>query len=236
VACAQPTCPLVVNKDCTEWLIEVEAATPSVVFAVRDTSGHELVDVRVYVDDVPLTEKLVGRAIAIDPGLRRFRYEVAGIPPLETSVVIREAEKNRLLSVTVSRSGTPEAPSSGSPAGEAPALPADHAKPARHAIPTPALLTAGAGVLALGSFAFFGLRGHNDIQNMRGTCAPNCAESDVASARTNVLVANVSLGVAVAAFGASVWLYTASRPAKGSAWLSVEPTMGGGVGRLGGSF
>src|SRR4051794_8092328 len=56
IACAQSTCPLQVKTDCTQWLGEIEATLPSVVFAATDDHGNDVVDVRVWMDGVVLAE------------------------------------------------------------------------------------------------------------------------------------------------------------------------------------
>ncbi len=66
--------------DCTTWLAQVDQAIPSIVFAVKDGSGNDLSAVRVTMDGQPLTDKLDGTAIQIDPGEHHFSFESADLP------------------------------------------------------------------------------------------------------------------------------------------------------------
>ena len=70
----------------------------------------------------------------------------------------------------------------------------------------PALVVGGIGVLALGSFAIFGLGGKSDVNNLENTCKPHCAESDVDKARTKLIIADISLGVGIVALGVATYL------------------------------
>ncbi len=100
LVCARATCGSILATDCTAWLPEVEAALPTVVPAVRDQSGHDLVQVRVLVDGELIASSLGGTAIEVDPGVHTFRFESAGAT-IERSVLVREGEKHRLISVVM---------------------------------------------------------------------------------------------------------------------------------------
>lgn len=101
VMCAQPECPPMLQNDCSPWLAEVDKLIPSVVFVVHDASGGDLVDVTVALDGAPLVARLVGRAVDVDPGDHVFRFEAAGMQPVELRVLVREGEKARRLDVTL---------------------------------------------------------------------------------------------------------------------------------------
>jgi hypothetical protein len=75
-------------------------------------------------------------------------------------------------------------------------------------------IAAGVGVLALSSFAYFGLAAQSDATDMRNTCKPNCPADRVDAARSKLVVANVSLGVVIAAFGVAgaLWLLQPQAP------------------------
>jgi hypothetical protein len=218
VACSQPSCPRPIQDDCVRWLAEVDASLPTVVVHATWSDGRDAVGVRTFVDGVPIEGADRGRAIAIDPGERTFRFERAGARPVQTSYVIREGEKNRPLSVVF----TPAAPvppeTAPPPTGSAP--PADAAT--RAPVPVTAYAAAGVGVLGLASFAFFAVKGTNELDDLRSTCKPNCASSDVSSARTKLLVGDVSLAVGVAAFALAAWLLF-DRPTAPRARVGLAP-------------
>ncbi len=93
-------------------------------------------------------------------------------------------------------------------------------------------MAAGIGVVALSSFAYFGLSADGDAADLRRTCAPNCAPDRVDAVRSKLVLANVSLGVGVAAFGVAgaLWLLKGSAPPPSSSLrLDVVPTHGRGA-------
>lgn len=106
--CTAATCPGPIREDCAQRLKDVEAAIPSVVFVVRDTGGHDLSAVRVTMDGEPLLQKLDGAAIAIDPGEHHFGFESEGLVDAESSVLVREGESHRQVSVVLKSAAAPE--------------------------------------------------------------------------------------------------------------------------------
>lgn len=98
LVCAADACPSFVKSECAKWLGEVDANQPTVIFAVRDADGRDVVDVKVEVDGVVLTEKVGGSALPVDPGEHTFRLTRATSPgSVEQRVVIRVTEKNRIV-------------------------------------------------------------------------------------------------------------------------------------------
>jgi hypothetical protein len=204
--CSQAGCPGATRADCVPWLAEVEKALPSVVITAKDAGGRELVDVGVSFDGAPLASRLDGRSLAIDPGEHTFRLEAAGHPPLEQRVVIHEAEKARPLAFSFPWSAVtprPAPPASHAAATASAGLPSLH--------PGPAVYALGAvSLVALGSFVYFGLTGTHDANGLRDACYPHCAASDVSNANRELLVADVSLGIAVVAAGVATYLLLTS--------------------------
>lgn len=100
VACSASTCSEYVINDCMQWLAEIDAILPTVVFMAVDAAGAETAAVRVSVDGELLVEKLDGKAVTVDPGEHTVRYEMAGIEALEQKVLIRQAEKNRIVAAS----------------------------------------------------------------------------------------------------------------------------------------
>ncbi len=88
------------------------------------------------VDGRPLTTKIDGTALRVDPGPHAFSFQVAGQPPVTRSLVVKEGEKQRIESVVI---GPP-------PTG--PALDTSAAKSAR-ARQTAGLIAGGVGVSGL---------------------------------------------------------------------------------------
>ena len=98
LVCARPHCPVIVRNDCIRWLAEVESSLPTVVLRAVDENGRDLLDVRVTLDDKMITEKLDGKAVALDPGAHTFRFEAKDREPVVEQVLVRQGEVNRIVS------------------------------------------------------------------------------------------------------------------------------------------
>jgi hypothetical protein len=118
--CASHGCPGPVRKDCTERLDEVQKALPTVVFAVRSARGDDMTSVRVRMDGAVLPATLGGGATPVDPGSHEFTFEAEGFATLKEQILVREAEKERGVSVVLQPAEEPRP----SPAGAAPQSPA----------------------------------------------------------------------------------------------------------------
>jgi hypothetical protein len=106
--CTAASCPGAIREDCAQRLKEVEAAIPSVVFVVRDSSGKDLSDVHVNMDGAPLLEKLDGTSVTIDPGEHHFTFESDAFRTGETTVIVREGDSNRQVRVILKSTTAPE--------------------------------------------------------------------------------------------------------------------------------
>lgn len=96
--CARSVCPAFVARDCTRWIDEVDAATPTVVFSAT-LDGRDVTDVSVTVDGVVFADQLDGAAVPLDPGPHDITFGRAGLEPLRQQVLARTGEKNRAVSV-----------------------------------------------------------------------------------------------------------------------------------------
>jgi hypothetical protein len=190
IVCSQNSCPTLVRADCGPWLGEVESALPSVVVTARDAAGVDVVDVRWFIDGVRMGELLNGEAISLDPGEHRFRFEHSPSAPVEEQLLIREREKSRRLVVQF-----------GGPAVETAAV------GKRSAAIWPYLL-AGAGGVAMGSFAYFGIKGRVDADMCHGNCSPAEAEPITNELRA----ADISLVSGLVLTAAAAWLLLTSSP------------------------
>jgi hypothetical protein len=213
IMCARPVCPGPVKKDCAQWLSEVEATLPTVVLGAKDASGGDVIDVRVSVDGTPLLDKLDGSSIPVDPGPHAFHFEWPGHGSVDLEVLARQGEKNRLVTANFTKATSTAA----SPVET----------PAAVSHPTPLGVWVLGGVAVVGGALFTGLAisGQSDVDNLRVTCAPNCSQSSVDSARTKIIVANVALGVGIASLGAATVWFLLSRGSKGETTaVSFQPT------------
>ena len=248
LVCARDVCPGPIKRDCLDWLNQLETVAPTVVFAAKDGT-RDIADVKVSVDGVLVTEKLEGRPVQMDLGQHTFKFEYQGQTKEET-VVIGAGQKGRNIAVVFG----------GTPAPVVPVTPGT--EKAREPSLVPALIVGGIGVVGVTMFAIFGLSGKSDVDAIKDSnCKPNCKETDVDSARTKLIIADISLGVGVVALGVATYMIL-TRPkvdasvksgqlsppprdderneGKKSAFqgwnVNFGPTTGGAVGSVGASF
>lgn len=243
VRCARKSCPEPIQRDCTDWLSEVNARFPSVRMVAKDETGSEVKALTVIVDGQSLAESVSNDLLAVDPGTHVLRIQSQGKFPVEVRISINPGEKAREIFVRL----TSQEKSSGN------ALPAPHpqaASPSPQPAPTPALAPPAAaapssnalhvlgwelGALAVGAFAsdaYFGISGaaERSADLSPGGCAPRCSAAEVQSVHTKFLVADVSLGVGIAATGGALYLllpHLLSGAPSSSARLSIGPQAGG---------
>lgn len=194
LACSAAACPDLVREDCTRSLVELERATPSVVFAAR-ADGRDISDVRVLLDGEAIGSALDGHAVTIDPGSHIARFERAGGGVYEVRLIAREGEKNRPISATfvsTTPNAAPEKPKAES--GRFPVLP---------------VLLGGTGLLAIGGSFYLRLNANADASRLHDTCAPSCDPSSRDALSDKLVVANVALGVGIGALAlaAATWLF-----------------------------
>jgi hypothetical protein len=110
IACSQPQCPDEIVNRCTPWLREVKDSIPTVIMVARDADDRDVTRVSVSVDGVLVSESLSGRPLELDPGPHEFLFEPAGHPPIEMTVVVAFAEKNRMVIARLSPPPTAASP------------------------------------------------------------------------------------------------------------------------------
>jgi hypothetical protein len=217
LVCSRNECPAVLRRDCAGWLGEVEAALPSFVVAAK-ADGRDVADVRVLVDGEAVAASLDGTAIAVDPGRHELRFEREGSDPISQTLLIREGEKNRSVTVDFGSAAPP-------PRGE------------RNMVPVYGL--AALGAIGLGSFTYFGLRSHAKKADLE-SCKGHCPVDDVDAVKRDQLVADVSLGLGLVALGAAAYLYfggSERTPPAESAWSAgFTPLPSGGAATVAARF
>jgi hypothetical protein len=100
---------------------------------------------------------------------------------------------------------------------------------ARRPTPVGGFVLIGVGAVGAAGFAFLAALGKHDLDEMRkpGGCAPNCDPSRVGTARTEIVAANVSLGVGIVAAGLGAYLLLKPRPSETGFEIGVRPAVGG---------
>jgi hypothetical protein len=217
-------------KDCTDWLAQVEATIPSIVFEATDGHGNDLSAVKVTIDGHPLADKLDGSALQVDPGKHRFAFDDAdGLAQVESTIVVREGDKDRRVRVTfgTSRSGvvTPAQPKT--PDGAS-------------GTPTAAWVILGVGAAGVIAGSVFGVMALNDGShlNTQTGCpkaCPNTALPQIDTLHRDQWASDIGLGVGVIGLGVGVvLLLTSHGPEAAPAAVSLD--VGPGVVLLGGRF
>lgn len=204
--CSARDCPTVLRRDCSSWLEETNPQIPSIVLGAHDEQGHDVVDARASVDGVVVREHLDGNPIELDPGSHVVHFERAGVPPVDVQVVLRAGEKNRPVLASLAPASTPlAAPPQPTPAPAPPAAPSAPATERGH-VPAGAWVLGALGVAAMGVFGYFGVRGMSDANGLRSSCAPGCQDGQVQNVRTELIAADVGLGVGAVSLGAALWI------------------------------
>jgi hypothetical protein len=251
---ADAKCPLQVRMDCSKFLDQNNKSLPTVIFAVVDSDGKDIMDVKVFSDAEQVATSLNCRAVELDPGPHHLRFVLPEGRELTEDVLIREGEKQRLVRVSAGSTTPSLAPpdsASPSPPIPAPAIPF-HAEAAPPALrpsgrpPVGAWIAGGGAVLALATGVTLGLVGAGK-QDQLEQCRPNCPNSKRATydnAKAIFLGADISFGVAAVATGVATWLFL-SRPSVGAESIAgsgervtvgVSPARGGGTVVLGSVF
>ena len=181
LVCAQEACDAVVRDDCKTWLVEVEAARPSLVFTVKDETGGDLTDVRVTANGQLVADRLDGTAVSIDPGEYELRFEARGIGVAQQTILVVEGQKSRLVEVVLG--------------GGVPQRPAQKAAPSSLA---PFAWTAfGIGGAGLVTFAALQGVAQSEYADFEDSCGHTraCSDEDVAPTRDKFIASMAMLGV-----------------------------------------
>jgi len=210
IKCAAEECPTVIRQDCDMFLRDLSKIMPTVVLAAVDEKGNDLANVRVVIDGRPLVGELNGRSIQIDPGPHQFLFISEDGREMKKTVVVREGDRARPIQVTFAAVGQapPAQPTSAMPPPSAPAPAPDTS--AGSGSKTAAYVFAGLGLAAVGAFAYFGLTGMREENDLEESCSPNCTDEQVNVIRKNYMLADISLGVAAVSFGLGAYFALSS--------------------------
>jgi hypothetical protein len=212
--CSRPECPAAVRSDCAQWMTEIEAAMPTVVLGVRDASGQDVLGARVSVDGVAVTHGLDGKALEVDPGVHKFRFESGGAA-VEQAVLIREGEKSRAITAMLDVGPV-------APAERSSARPAAGSSPASSTTssPHPSAWTwalGGIGLVALGLGAYLELSVNADASGLQSSCGHFCshAQVDPLVLKQQVL-GPIAFGVGALSLGLAAYTFFAAPVAGGA--------------------
>jgi hypothetical protein len=212
-------CPLPIRNECTQLYTTVEGRLPTLVFSLVDSSGNDVVDVKAWSGDALIASGLDGRPVAVNPGLHELRFELSNGEVVTKSVVVRQGEKDRIVSLQLPRNdlGSTEPASVGS---EQAASSVAASGTTGLKVPLGSWIAYGVGVAALGAWGTFALLGRNEDQSL-DKCSPNCPstlQKDYDAMKRDYMIADISLGVAgAAAVAGTVILLTMGRRSKAPA-------------------
>lgn len=196
--CLRPTCPTILRADCAQWFDEIERSLPSVVVSARDPAGRPRTDVEVSLDGQPFAGRADGKPFVVDPGIHVFEIHDATGAHASIRAVVAEGQKNVRIDAVLETAGATPGRSS-SPATS---------EPSRRPSYTLPIVFGALGLVAAGSFAFFGLTGKGEQATLERTCSPRCSDEQAAPAFRSYLVADVSLLVSLVSSGAAVFFLT----------------------------
>ncbi|MEZ4219301.1 MAG: hypothetical protein R3B13_00140 [Polyangiaceae bacterium] len=202
--CARDTCPKVVREECRELVSKLAGEIPSVVLAVKDERGNDVVDGTVSLDGKEVDGWLGGRGVDVDPGPHTLRFVSADGRESELKFVARAGEKNRSVVIKLI-SNEPSGPTAGPSSGPGPAPVVEDDKTSSGP-PTLAYVLTGVAAVALGSFVYFALDGTSKKSDI-DECKPNCTQGDVDAMRRSFLIGDISLGVGAVALGGAAYLF-----------------------------
>jgi hypothetical protein len=224
LVCAAASCPAAVQSECLRRVDQINAAIPTVVFEAKDGAGNDLSNIKVDIDGQPLTDRLDGTSVQVDPGEHHFRFTAPGGIVIDKTIVIREGEKERRESIVVGAVAPPAAQPTplASPATTAPPPSSEDAGANRRAI---GLVVGGAGLVGLAVGTIFGVLASSSASSSKNECSTaSCGASysksvsDYNTASTDATVSTVAFiagGVGVAA-GAILFFTAPSGAATGA--------------------
>lgn len=238
--CGRAECPKLVQQDCTQWMSEVLGMLPSIVPGARDRRGRDIVDVKLSVDGKVVAEMLDGKPLPVDPGIHVFKFETKGAPPIDEKIVVRQGEKNRIVTVTFPIGEEPDN-------GARKAGPADSARDGDRdrrrerdrggsSPPIVAFVVGGLGLVALGTALYINLDANADARKLRDECAPRCSPADVDDVEQRRIIAGVTAaaGGALLIAGVVLFLVHDSGDSRGARArgpsFAVAPVAGGALG------
>jgi hypothetical protein len=209
LSCAQASCPSLIQSDCARFSEELGRMVPTVTFAARDSSGTDISDTQVFVDDKLVAQRLEGKMYELDPGKHVIKWVHQGKESTE-AVVLNQGEQGREIIATFG--GPPPVPGQeGGGAKEAPSPPEPH----KSLLPF-VVVGAGAAAVATGAVLLgVGLgKVPSNCSLSSNTCTAAAGDPVFNTAHNGVVLADVGMGVGIVGLAAV---------AGGIIWYAVEP-------------
>jgi hypothetical protein len=230
--CARAECPARLRTDCASWLSDIERTVPTVVLSAKDGAGRDVADVKVTVDYKPFVDRLDGHAIAVDPGMRTFRFLRSDGSVVTEQALIKEGEKARNVSVVLlggASSDGSRVPVSHEAGGVTPDAPTPGGTARAVGL---VLGVVGVVTLAVGFGVALDAKSKDDQAKNESGPAQQWTDSGSAISEGNAATVVLGVGAAVAITGAVLWL-TAPRSTDGASQSSSASRRSLGVGTNG---
>ena len=209
--CADAACPAPIPGYCAEWLADLNKKTPSIVLRATDENGRDVADATAEIDG-KRSVAVDGRPFEVDPGKHTIKVVRPGGKPFEDVIIVAQSEKDRIVVAKLAAAAA-AAPAVVQPKKEEPSK--------KGGVPTASVVAWSIGAVGLLSFAGFGLKARVDYDDFETRCGNRCAESERDTVATSVLIADISLVVAIVAAGVGTYFYltrpTEAPPAKEAA-------------------
>jgi len=235
LVCAASSCPAAVQSECLRRVDQVNGSIPTVVFQAKDAAGNDLSNVKVDVDGQPLTDRLDGSSMQVDPGEHHFHFTAPGGVIVDKTLVIREGEKERRENIVVAAVSPPPAVQPAPAAATAPGPESTSSEDQGQSRRTIAYVVGGAGIVGLAVGTIFGVMASSSASSSKNECSTSsCTNyskslSDYNSASTDGTISTVAFvagGIAVAA--GAILFFTAPKASSsgtGFRW-QVSPSVG----------
>jgi hypothetical protein len=244
--CSNPACPALVRDDCVQRLSEIESVMPTLVFAVKDAAGEDVVGVHVTIDGAPVAVDVSGAPMAMDPGVHGFTFVAEGARPVVKTFVVREGEHDRLERIVFADLHVPP----GGPVALPPPTSSTATTSTWNPQKTAAVALGAAGVVGIVVGSVTGALSFGAWSSSQSDCGTNtsaCANrpqalSDRSSAVTDATLSDVGFvaGGLLLAAGVVVYLTAPSHASTSSGSLTLAPSFaaapGGGALGLTGRF
>jgi hypothetical protein len=238
--CIDPSCPALVRSDCTKRLDDLANAQPTIAFEAKDTSDADVVLVNVKMDGKPLTDKLDGTALAVDPGQHVFTFEAVGRPPVTRTLVVTEGEKGRRERIVLGAPPATVSPTLATPpssAGAPASLGSNGGGMGTQRIL--GLVAGGVGLAGIAVGGVFGAMTLSKKSQQEAACGASCspsghaqALSDHSAGITDSAIATVGFIAGGALLVGGVVMFVTSPSSPRPAEIGILPSVGPGGGGI----
>jgi hypothetical protein len=192
--CSANHCPAQIQRDCLNYMEQIQLQIPSVVFRVS-ADGLSRADVKVYVDGKLVLERLSGKALDLNPGNHEVRVVLHHFAPHEETLVVNEGDKFRNVEIKFASPVVAAA----DPVASQPEM--------HRPIPVSSYVFGSVSAAALISGVAWGLSSWGLKNDLESNCAPRCPKESVDVLRQRSLIADVSFGASAASLAVAGLFY-----------------------------